>query len=163
MTSKLSNAVSHMSLWSLGVFLHPCEIWRFFHNFERKSDIFTTSMEYQKTMNIEWNVTFSLGWLYEWLTRRWKAQNKDFSKTVEQMKYLLSGSHCCTGSSGTSHLKSSNERSLQSWKVAIAKCKFPEKILQIVKTALWPTPPPPHQMKTAPYSNYQHSETFLSS
>ena len=79
MTSKLSNAVSHMSLWSLGVFLHPCEIWRFFHNFERKSDIFTISMEYQKTMNIEWNVTFDLGWLYEWLTRRWKAQNSYFS------------------------------------------------------------------------------------
>ena len=36
----------------------------------------------KKTMNIEWNVTFYLGWLYEWLTRRWKAQNLYFSNKL---------------------------------------------------------------------------------
>ena len=82
MTSRLSNAVSHMSLWSLVAYLHPFKSWRFFHNFERKSDIFTNSMEYQKNMNIEWDETFDLGWLYEWLTRRWKAQNSCFSNKL---------------------------------------------------------------------------------
>ena len=65
MTSRLSNAVSHMSLWSLVAYLHPFKIWRLFHNFERKSDIFTNWMEYQKNMNIEWDETFDLGWLYK--------------------------------------------------------------------------------------------------
>ena len=37
-------------------------------------------MEYQKIMNIEWDVTFDLEWLYTWLTRRWKAPNLQFSK-----------------------------------------------------------------------------------
>ena len=38
------------------------------------------SMEYQKIMNIDKYVTFDLGWLYTWLTRRWKASNLQFSK-----------------------------------------------------------------------------------
>ena len=82
MTSKLSNAVSHMSLWSLGVFLHPCKNWRFYHHFERKNDIFAKLMEYQKIMNIEWDVTFDLEWLYKWLVRRWKAQSLYFSNKI---------------------------------------------------------------------------------
>ena len=80
MTSKLSNAVSHVSSWSLDVFLHPYKDWRFLLNFKRKSDIFANSMEYQKIMNIDKYVTFDLGWLYTWLTRRWKAPNLQFSK-----------------------------------------------------------------------------------
>ena len=80
MTSKLSNAVSHVSSWSLDVFLHPYKDWRFLLNFKRKSDIFANSMEYQKIMNIDNYVTFDLGWLYTWLSRRWKASNLQFSK-----------------------------------------------------------------------------------
>jgi len=80
MTSKLSNAVSHVSPWSLNVFLHPYKDWRFLLNFKRKSDIFANSMKYQKIMNIDKYVTFDLGWLYTWLTRRWKAPNLQFSK-----------------------------------------------------------------------------------
>ena len=80
MTSKLPNAVSHVSSWSLDVFLHPYKDWRFLLNFKRKSDIFANSMEYQKIMNIDKYVTFDLGWLYTWLTRRWKAPNLQFSK-----------------------------------------------------------------------------------
>ena len=37
-------------------------------------------MKYQKIMNIDKYVTFDLGWLYAWLTRRWKAPNLQFSK-----------------------------------------------------------------------------------
>ena len=83
MTSKLPNPVSHVSSWSLDVFLHPYKDWRFLLNFKRKSDVFANSMEYQKIMNIDkWVVTFDLGWLpvYTWLTRRWKAPNLQFSK-----------------------------------------------------------------------------------
>ena len=80
MTSKLPNPVSHVSSWSLDVFLHPYKNWRFLLNFKRKSDVFANSMEYQKIMNIDKYVTFDLGWLYTWLTRRWKAPNLQFLK-----------------------------------------------------------------------------------
>ena len=82
MITKLSNAVSHVSPWSLNMFLHPYKDWRFLLNFKRKSDIFANSMEYQKIMNIEKYVTFDVGWLYTWLTRRWKAPNLQFSKKL---------------------------------------------------------------------------------
>ena len=80
MTSNFLDAVSHVSPWSLNVFLHPYKDWRFLLNFKRRSDIFANSMEYQKIMNIDKYVTFDFGWLYTWLTRRWKAPNLQFSK-----------------------------------------------------------------------------------
>ena len=36
MTPKLSNAVLHVPLWSLGEIWHPCEDWRFLHKFQWK-------------------------------------------------------------------------------------------------------------------------------
>ena len=69
-----------MSSWSLDVVLHSYKDWRFLLDFKRRSDIFANSMKYQKIMNIDKYVTFDLGWLYAWLTRRWKAPNLQFSK-----------------------------------------------------------------------------------
>ena len=63
MTSKLSNAVSHVSLWGLGAILHFRKDWRILHNFQWKSNIFVNLMKYQKIMNIEWDATLDLGWL----------------------------------------------------------------------------------------------------
>ena len=80
MTSKLSNAVLHMSLWSLGVFLHPCKIEDFIIILNEKVIFSQNRWNIKKIMNIEWDVTFDLGWLYTWLTRRWKAPNLQFSK-----------------------------------------------------------------------------------